>query len=109
MADSEDGSPSRTLTRIEGRVGDRGFWLQTGRVTEVFSCSEADRGGIGGVGGMAQDETKRPIDGSVREGLKRRMGEEGAACGLYPFVRQPNTHTSRGYTEGQLASLRCIT
>jgi len=32
---------------------------------------------------MAPDRTKGPSDGSVGKGLKRKMGKEGAARGLY--------------------------
>jgi hypothetical protein len=39
----EESSPSQILESIESRVGDRGFWLQTG-YNVVLSYGEADKG-----------------------------------------------------------------
>jgi hypothetical protein len=33
-----------SIKSIEPRVGDRGFWLQTGCPVKVFNCGEADGG-----------------------------------------------------------------
>jgi hypothetical protein len=33
-----------TVKRIESRVADQGFWLQTGRVVEAFSYGRAGEG-----------------------------------------------------------------
>jgi hypothetical protein len=38
---------------------------------------------------MAHDKTERPSDGSVGEGLKKTVGKEGRARGLYRRRKRP--------------------
>ena len=73
-------------------MGDRGFWflVQTSRAARVFSCGEANEeaaclGGSRQEGCTAHGENKGPSEGDVRKGLKKKMGGERGARGLYMY------------------------
>jgi hypothetical protein len=65
----------------DSRVGDRGFWLQTGCAAMVISCDEADEGGFWvGSGRRGSVMGTKRLSEEARKGLKRdgrAVGGEG--------------------------------
>jgi hypothetical protein len=102
----EEWSPSQTLESIDSRVRDRGFWLQTGCIIEVFSCGEADRRFWVGLGKRGREHIVRHQAAERGKGWEKIKEEDSRVVGGVRLYRYWKRRLARIYALPNIAGAK---